>query len=393
MKQFRENTSIFIKNKKIDTFFTPKYQREILFSNIENELSSKKNILIPGAGTGEYIHDILDMDISHNICAVEKNISLFDNIKDISNIQAIHSDFLQISKPFNFTKYDIVISTTPSFYINKNHSIGKKFKHWFHNRTDICSIFVRRSIDLTKIGGTLAFIVPEYILNHSDFQLLRNTIDNSCTVTHIQKLSNLFMRTSFNSILFILKKNKDNSIFNYTVNKNIIYSLDLPLYQNIFDNVSYISKLEAEIFVGSNHTNLNRTKDDTCIPIIYNKNISTSHSIELFGNNSKQYINANNNISSNKLFNKPSLIFNRFYGDSNDEYTIQYALCTLPKYYCNSNTIIIQFPSLSNEESIINIHSIVQSLKNTKMKLWTREFLKFGQISPFQLLYYLPIFN
>jgi len=391
MKQFRENTSLFIKNKKIETFFTPKYQRNLLFSNIVNELSSKKNILIPGAGTGEYIYDILDMDISHNICAVEKNISLFDNIKDISNIQAIHSDFFQISKPFNFTKYDIVISTTPSYYINKNHIIGKKFKHWFHNRTDICSLFIRRSIDLTKNGGTLAFIVPEYILNHSDFQILRNTIDNSCTVTHIQKLSNLFMRTSFNSILFILKKNKNISNFSYTVNKNIIYSIDLPLYENIFDNVSYISNLDAEIFIGSNFTNLHRTKDNTCIPIIYNKNISISHSIELFDNNSKQYINSNK--VSNKIFDKPSLIFNRFYGDSDDEYVMQYALCTLPKYYCNSNTIIIQFPSLSNEESIINIHSIVQSLKNTKMKLWSREFLKFGQISPYQLLYYLPIFR
>lgn len=391
MKQFRENTSLFIK-KKIDTFFTPKYQRKILFSNIENELSSKKNILIPGAGTGEYIHDILDMDISHNICAVEKNILLFDNIKDISNIQAIHSDFLQISKPFNFIKYDIVISTPPSYYINKNNPIGKKFKHWFHNRTDICSIFIRRSIELTKNGGTLAFIVPEYILNHSDFQILRNTIDNFCTVIHIQKLSNLFMRTSFNSILFILKKNKFNSNFNCTVNKNIIYSLDLPLYKNIFDNVSYLSKLDAEIFVGHNYTNLERTKDNTCIPIIYNKNISISHSIELFDNNSKQYI-LPNKVSYNKLFNKPSLVFNRFYGDSNDEYVIHYALCTLPKYYCNSNTIVIQFPSLSNEESIINIHSIIQSFKNTKMKLWSREFLKFGQISPYQLLYYLPIYQ
>ena len=391
MKQFRKNTSLFIKNKKTQTFFTPKYQRKILFPNIENELSSKKNILIPGAGTGEYIHDILDTDISHNICAVENNISLFNNIKDISNIQAIHSDFLQISKPFNFTKYDIVISTPPSYYINKNHIVGKKFKNWFHNRTDICSLFIRRSIDLTKNGGTLAFIVPEYILNHSDFQLLRNNINNSCTVTHIQKLSNLFMRTSFNSILFILKKNKGNSIFNYTVNKNIIYSIDSPLYENIFDNVSYISNLDAEIFTGSNFTNLHRTKDNTCIPIIYNKNISISHSIELFDNNSKQYINSNK--VSDKLFNKPSLIFNRFYGDSDNEYVIQYALCTLPKYYCNSNTIVIQFPYLSNEESIINIHTIIQSLKNTKMKLWSREFLKFGQISPYQLLYYLPIFN
>jgi len=392
MKQFRENTSLFIKNKNIDTFFTPKYQRKILFSNIESELSSKKSILIPGAGTGEYIHDILDMDISHNIFAVEKNISLFDNIKDISNIQAIHSDFLQISKQFNKNKYDIVISTPPSYYINKNHPIGVKFKHWFHNKTDICSIFIRRSIDLTKNGGTLAFIVPEYILNHSDFQLLRNTIDNSCTVTHIQKLSNLFMRTSFNSILFILKKNKSNSNFNYSVNKNIIYSLDLPLYKNIFNNVSYISKLDAEIFIGTNYTNISRTKDNTCIPIIYNKNISITHSIELFDNNSKQYIHTDN-VSSKKVFDKPSLIFNRFYGDSNDEYTIQYALCTLPKYSCNSNTIIIQFPYLSNEESIINIHSIIQSLKNTKMKKWSREFLKFGQISPYQLLYYLPIFK
>jgi len=105
---------------------------------------------------------------------------------------------------------------------------------------------------------------------------------------------------------------------------------------------------------------------------------------------SKQYIHFNNVP---KVFNKPSLIFNKCYGDSKDEYTIHYALCTLPKYSCNSNTIIIQFPSLSNEDAIICIHSITQSLKNIKMKLWSKEFLKFGQISPYQLLYYLPIFK
>ena len=391
MNQFRQNTYQFIKENKIDTFFTPKYQRDILFSFIKDELSSTKNIIIPGAGTGEYIHDILEMDVSHNIFAIENNISLFNTIKDISNINAIYSNFFQISKPFNFIKYDIVISTTPSYYIDKLHPIGSKFKHWFHNKTDICSFFITRAIDLTKDNGTLAFIVPEYILNHSDFQLLRNRIDNSCTVTHIQKLSNFFMKTSFNCILFILKKNKNNSPFNCTVNKNIIYTLDIPLYKNIFNNVTYISKLQGDIFIGSNHTHLKRTSDNKCIPIIYNKNISDYHSIELFDNNSKQFIDKNNNV--NKIFDKPSLIFNKFYGDSKDEYSINYALCTLPLYYCNSNTIIIQFPSLDNEEAVITIHSIIQSLKNIKMHLWCKEFLKFGQISPYQLLYYLPIFK
>ena len=401
MKQFRENTSQFIKNN-FDTFFTPKYIRDILLSNIKESLSSKKNILIPGAGTGEYIHDILEIDVSHNIYAVENNISLFNTIKDISNIHPIHSDFFKLSESFNFIKYDIVISTLPSYFIDKHHPIGLKFKHWFIKKTDICSLFITRAIDLTKNNGTLAFIVPEYILNHSDFQLLRNRIDNTCTVIHIQKLSNFFMKTYFNSILFVLKKNKTSifnctddkktsSIFNYTINKNVMYTIDIPLYKNIFNNVTYISKLDAEIFIGCNHFNLNRSKNNKYIPIIYNKNISDSHSIELFDNNSKQYIHPDKNLK--KVFNKPALIFNRFYGDFNNEYNINYALCTLPKYSCNSNTIIIQFPSLTNEAAIIIIHDIIQSLKNTKLNLWCKEFLKFGQISPYQLLYYLPIFK
>jgi len=388
MKQFRENTSQFIK-QNIDTFFTPKYQRDILFSHIE--LSSKKNILIPGAGTGEYIHDILEMDMSHNIYAVENNISLFNTIKDISNIHPIHSDFFKLSESFNFIKYDIVISTLPSYFIDKNNPIGSKFKHWFHNKTDICSLFITRSIDLTENNGTIAFIVPEYILNHCDFQLLRNRINATCTVTHIQKLSNFFMKTYFNSILFVLKKNKNlPSNFNYTVNKNIIYTMDIPLYKKIFNNVTYISNLDAEIFMGSNHVNLKRTRNNKFIPIIYNKNISQSHSIELF-DNSKQYIQSDNII--HKVFNKPSLIFNKIYGDFNNEYNIHYALCTLPKYSCNSNTIIIQFPSLTNENAVINIHNIIQSLKNTNLISWSKKFLKFGQISPYQLLYYLPLFK
>jgi len=390
--QFRENTLEFNKKNVSDIFFTPKYQRDILFDSIKDYLTHEKNILIPGAGTGEFIYDILEMDVSHNIYAIENNESLFNTIEDISNVVSIFSDFFEISKPFNYLKYDIIISNPPSYIIDKTHPVGLTYKYLFFDKIDIYSFFLSKSIDLLKNDGILAFIIPDSILNHSSLQLLRNRINSTCNILTIKKLSNLFMKTTFNSVLIVLQKSKKDIPNNFicTINKNPIFTFDFPLYKTIFDNTTYLSKFNVEIFEGSNYTSDPRTSNNKHIPIIYTKNIDNDNTLHLL-ESKKQYIQQKNVMY--KIFDKPALIFNKIYGDPDNEYNIHYALCTLPKFCCNTNTIVLQFPKLDNEEAVIFFHKIITSLKNEKTKLWAKTFLKFGYITPYQIQHYLPIFK
>ena len=67
-------------------------------------------------------------------------------------------------------------------------------------------------------------------------------------------------------------------------------------------------------------------------------------------------------------------------------------MCSMDSYYCNDNLFVITFPDLSNEESVIFIHKIINSLKMKETRDWERLFLQDGLISKFQIKYYLPIF-
>jgi len=388
MQQFSKNTIDYLKNN--NDFIPPKNSRNLLFDNIKPFIKPDSDILEPCAKTGEFVHQLFEIDISFNLTVLEENKNLFDKIKDISNCKVNHTSFLKISQPHNFKKFDIIISAPPSKIIDKKTHVGKQFKHWFVDKTDIYALYFMRAIDLLKNNGVIAFIIPDTILNSPYLQLLRNKISNSGSIIFLQRLSNLFTKTTYNTVLIGFQKNKTVlDKFIYYSNKQPFFHFNPSIYSNIFSNSNFLSNFNIKIDKGNiPKTISNRTKDDRCIPIIYTKNI-VDNSLELF-NNSKQYILPK--FSPSQPRNKPSLIISKFYGNNDDEFQINYSLCSMDSYYCNDNLFVITFPDLNNEQSVIFIHKIINSLKMKKTRDWERLFLQDGLISKFQIKYYLPIF-
>lgn len=247
-----------------------------------------------------------------------------------------------------------------------------------------------RAIDLLKNNGIIAFIIPDSILNSPYLQLLRNKISNQGSIIFLQRLSNLFTKTTYNTILIGFQKNKTVlDKFIYYSNGQPFFHFNPSIYSKIFSNASYLSNFNIKIDKGTiPKTISNRTNDERCIPILYTKNI-VDNSLELY-KNSKQYILPK--FSPSQPRNKPSLIISKFYGNEDDEFKINYAMCSMDSYYCNDNLFVITFPDLNNEESVIFIHKIINSLKMKKTRTWERLFLQDGLISKFQIKYYLPIF-
>ena len=388
MEQFTKISLDYFQNH--NEFIPPKNSRDILFHNIESFIKPNCDILEPCAKTGEFVNQLFEIDISFNLTVLEENKTLFDKLKDISNCNVHNTTFLKISKPHNFKKFDIIIGAPPSYIIDKKTNIGNSFKHWFVDKTDIYSFYFMRAIDLLKNNGIIAFIIPDSILNSQYLQLLRNRISTQGSIIFLQRLSNLFTKTTYNTILIGFQKNK--TILNkyiYFANKQPFFHINPSIYSNVFSQPTFLSNLNIKIDKGIIPKNIsNRTRDNKCIPIIYTKNIK-DNSLELY-NNSKQYIHYKHSPSQSR--NKPSLIISKFYGDEDDEFKINYALCTLDSYFCNDNLFVITFPKLNNEDSIILISKIIKSFEMKKTRDWERIFLKDGIISKFQIKYYLPIF-
>ena len=388
MEQFSKNTIDYLKNN--NDFIPPKNSRNILFDNIKSFIKPNSEILEPCAKTGEFVHQLLEIDISFNLTVLEENELLFDSIKDISNCTLHNTSFLKISKPHNFKKFDIIIGSPTSNIIDKKTTIGKTFKHWFIDKTDVYSLYFMRAIDLLKNNGVVAFIIPESILNSQYLQLLRNKISNKGTIIFLQRLSNLFTKTTYNTVLIGFQKNK-NIIdkYIYSSNKQSFLHFNPSIYYNVFSDSTFLSQINVKIDKGIIQKNgSNRTNNTLGIPIIYTKNIIDNY-LELY-KNSKQYILPK--FFNSQPRNKPSLIISKFYGDNDNEFKINYALCSLDSYFCNDNLFVITFPNLNNEDSIIFIHKIIKSLEMKKTRTWERLFLKDGLISKFQIKYYLPIF-
>ena len=389
MDQFRQSSYDYLKNHTIN--IQPKNNRNVLIDNLKPHLFDGQDILIPSAKTGEFIYDLKDLELSLDITACENDEFLFDSIKDISGVTIYNTDFLQLSTPHNFKKYDVILGTLPSQFVDKKNSLGNKFKHWFVNKTDIYSLYFMRTIDMLKHQGIATFIIPNSLCNSPYLQLLRNKIYSSGSILKLQCLSNLYTKTTHNSLLIVYKKDKihkDDFICKFS--NMVFYTPNVPLYNSIFNNGNSLHSLRAHIQNGQATPELQRCKNPRAIPIIYHKNICIDNTLQLF-DNSKQYIFSKH--INFKINNTPSLLFSRIVGSRDDEHNLFYASCSLDQYICSHSIMVISFPHLENEDALILIKNIVDSLQTPETKLWLKHFVKDGVISKFQLKYYLPVFN
>lgn len=388
MNQFSKQTIEYFKNN-IDNI-PPKNNRSILFDVVKPYLKNNFDILEPSAKTGEFILDLNEFDISFNITSLEENKHLYNILQTVPNSNSQNCSFLQLSQPFNFKKYDIILGSPPSFIIDKRNNIGKKFKNLFIDKTDVYSLFFMRAIDLLKPKGIVAFILPDTIFTNPYLQLLRNKICNTGSILHIQRMSNLFTKTIYNTILFVYQKNTPhNNKYTHKIFNNIIFTLDKNKYIDLYKFSQNLHMLHANINYGVDNSKLSRSHKVQFIPIIYQKNIDTDNTLQLFKNN-KQYIHPS--IITQSIYNKPSLIIYKYIGNKNNPYAIRFCMCTLDKYIVNDNLFVITFPHISNEDSVILINKIIKSLNQEYTTKWIKTFCKDGTISKFQLEQYLPIY-
>ena len=393
----------YLKSKGI--FFTPRVQREALLSRVEHLLQGECRVLEPAAGTGEFVRDLLAYNNPDMfVLAVELERQLYEyTLREFPAAITIQADFLNKEAGHNHMHYDLIIGNPPYFELNKKSPYRETYPEWFNGRTNIYTLFLLRSMELLKDGGTMAFIIPKSWMNGKYFEYLREALHENGGITHLEDLSAQggFMKTSQATMAFIYTKGADDDKYYFRLPVPTSPSFYHPQKERILTlgyNRPTLASMGAVIETGP--VVWNQVKDqlrdsnlsDTSIPLIYSNNIA-SGAVEIpigMKNGRKQYV-LKEDV---KTYTSPVLVLNRGFGSrsTGGRYKLTFAICGLAEFTCENHTNTVGFPHLSRSDALSKLHLISKSLDSDNTREWCSLFLSTGQLSKTELAEYLPIF-
>lgn len=274
-----------------------------------------------------------------------------DNSKYMDDIRREYSNYFDWYDKFKyvFTEkngFDIVIGNPPfinSKELNKDYkNIFKKLKSSKISRNfftvikgqyDLYSLFIERSYNLLGDKGIISLIVPDSLIDRSNFTLIRKFMLNHLIILKFITLSDVFDDPSVSNVIFLASKDKIESDYNigfcsinsknefdqeimkvnYTpkskINKlpNSILKHFQPIELKIIMNLLKKSKLSAYLSVkrgeeiGKNQLSLTKTN-------IIRQKIVTGSNIRKYRINGHSYINRSNVQKRFDIYSSPKLI-------------------------------------------------------------------------------------
>jgi adenine-specific DNA-methyltransferase len=241
--------------KQLGQYFTPESIANFMISL--TSMNKNAEILEPSCGEGIFI-DLLQEKGFENVVGYEIDSDL-RNYRLQSQI--VYKSF--VSEKFD-RKFDIIIGNPP--YIRwknlpqdlKNElNSNALWNRYFNSLCDYLYIFILKSVELLKENGELIFITPEYWLNTTHSQTLRNYLVENGTFERIYHFNEtpIFDSATVSTVIFKYVKNgfpKQSISSENTQNKVIqIFKYDerKKPTQEVLNNIEQITeKIEIEQF-------------------------------------------------------------------------------------------------------------------------------------------------
>jgi len=403
-KTITEKISSFEKSSE-GIFFTP---GSIINKCINSVLGidgiNIKSILEPSCGSCEFITKLNSVFKNIKITGIEKNNTIYDEIKNIkfdkkneNIIELIHSNFLSLIID---KKYDLIIGNPP-FFVMKKQDVDSQYYDMFEGRPNIYIIFIIICLSKLNENGILTFVLPLNFTNCLYYNKLRTHIFSNYKIIDIVDCRNDIYIDTQQDTIYIVLQNSKNDINNIDNNKKFTLKKDEYIIFNtgknieklneLYKNSNNLFKLDFDVSVGTVVWNKVRdllSDDATLTQLIYSSDIQNNELImkEYKDKDKKNYIDKDG-------LGDPVLVLNRGYGKGN--YVLNYCLINMTKKYLIENHLInIKYTKPVSKELLIEkYNNIIKSFDNEKTKEFINIYFGNNAINTTELKYILPIYS
>lgn len=338
--------------KKIGLFPTSKDKVDFVLSKLN--IRKQDFVLEPSFGTGDFIIPLKEK--TNNVYGVEKEQSIFEDFGNCFN-----EDFLTWETDL---KFDFVIGNPPFF---ETKEYREKFSSISYGRNNIYSFFIKKSIDLLKDGGILAFIIPKTINTGKYFYKIRDYIIDNTNIEGIYDLDN-FEGVSQKLQVLVLKKITNTGEFLVHKDNITIFSREYKKLNTLINNCLSIKELGFSVKTGSVVWNnkkdiLSDIEKDTLL--IWGGNISNFKFVK--ANSRRQFIKIE------PSFDK-AIVSNRIFGGKLN-------FCLIEKPFIAENHVNV----ITNDKNIISYEELIDLLKKSNINEYCSFFTGSTQISKKEL--------
>lgn len=272
-------------------FFTESEMCEWALDIINEIKPIKGDVLEPSFGSGNFIDEIVKYK-EVEVDGVEIDPEHFNSYKN-ELVKLFNSDFIEFESS---KKYDFIVGNPPyievcySFYNKSQQEIIKKnFKGISNGRINLVHVFMKKSFDMIKDDGIIAYLLPSAILTSPTYKAIRKEIFENYNVEYIKEDVN-FKNVAIKVCLLVIRKTKNSGKYFYLNNDNYF------LMENYskFKSSKTIKDYGFNVTIGEVVWNQQKEKlvdDETQHSLIYSDNIEyDSLNLNIARNGRKRFI-------------------------------------------------------------------------------------------------------
>ena len=348
--------------KNLGQYFTPQGVVSEVFKYIPLINSKDLNILEPSYGTGEFLNQIEKIYSKANIDALELDQKLFNLTKNkFPKVNKICADALT----YDYQKqYDLIVGNPPYFEFKLTPQQKNEYNDVVGGRVNIFNLFVKKSIDLLKPNGYLAFVIPPSMNNGAYFQKLRAYTISHCDIIHLSVLpSDLFHGAQQTVMILVLQKTVNTGKYVFAHEDKTIFSTNEHILNDCFkkkDTYS-IKDLGYKVFTGPTVWNQHKellSDDPNDTLLIWSHNIQDNKLVLNNKPKKKQY------IKSTKSLVGPAIVVNRITGTVGSA-ALRIALIPAGKEFQAENHVNVIMADENNVQ-LKTINELFNKLKTMK---------------------------